>query len=461
MKKKNIKKYFMTTRYPSGIYELIVLSCKKNHDKNLKIKTDLKVLKLKKIISLNLFIKYFIFIFKLSIDKKFIFNLKYDDINFSNYLIGFTYKDFRTYVNKFVFIKNILWGLYQALRIIEFSKSKNINQFSAIYIDHGIYLNGLLFELLIKKKIKVYSNHLPRGIFLVSSNKNINKKYCDYLKFNKKSIISKQDKIKNNFILKKLFKRNKLFPWTKSTKFINLKKNDFSDFTHVVYAQSFTDAQCLWGNDGFYNNKDWLIFTIKTLSENKNNKILLKSHPNFYNQKMGDLASWDNLIFKECINIFTKNNFNNLTILNEPFFNGDLLKKLNKKAILISHNSNVLLEGIYFNFKCISSKATFWNVDKLKLTNTWSDENEYKKVLNKSWRQLAFSNNDDFNSLVKDYFQDDYNILGKKYYMNNILSEMKSIKNFNYNLKKLNMKCAKLRDFQKKKINKNFFKQYY
>ena len=26
--------------------------------------------------------------------------------NFSNYLIGFTYKDFRTYVNKFVFIKN-------------------------------------------------------------------------------------------------------------------------------------------------------------------------------------------------------------------------------------------------------------------------------------------------------------------------------------------------------------------
>ena len=86
-------------------------------------------------------------------------------------------------------------------------------------------------------------------------------------------------------MLKKLFKKNQLLPWTKRTQFSSLNKNNYSDFTHVVYAQSFTDAQCLWGNDEFHNLKEWLLFTIENLAKNKNNKILLKSHPNFYKKK--------------------------------------------------------------------------------------------------------------------------------------------------------------------------------
>ena len=158
--------------------------------------------------------------------------------------------------------------------------------------------------------------------------------------------------------------------------------------------------------------------------------------------------------------VLSKKNLDNLTILNKSYFNADLLKNLNKNTILISHHSNVFLEGIYMGFKCISSSATFWDVKKLCLANTWSNKYEYKKILNKSWKQLKYSNNNDFNSLVKDYFYNDYNLLGKKYYITNILSEFKFGKNFNYNLKKLHHECSKLKMDKKKKINKKNIKKY-
>ena len=150
-----------------------------------------------------------------------------------------------------------------------------------------------------------------------------------------------------------------------------------------------------------------------------------------------------------------------MTILNKPYFNADLLKSLNKSAILISHHSNVFLEGIYMGFKCISSHATFWNVKKLYLSNTWSNKKDYKKILNKSWKQLNYSNNNDFNSLVKDYFYNEYNLLGKKYYLTNILSEFKFGKNFNYNLKTLHYECSKLKMDKKKKLITKLSKNIY
>ena len=99
--------------------------------------------------------------------KDFFFKLKYLDVNFTNYYLGYIYSDYRCYKNKFFFTKKVLIGLYKIFQIIEFSNSKKIGQLSAIYIDHGIYLNGILFELLLRKKKKIYSNHLPRGIFFI------------------------------------------------------------------------------------------------------------------------------------------------------------------------------------------------------------------------------------------------------------------------------------------------------
>ena len=37
---------------------------------------------------------------------------------------------------------------------------------------------------------------------------------------------------------------------------------NYNKFDYIIYAHSFTDAQLVYGNDGFSNVYDWLIFTI-------------------------------------------------------------------------------------------------------------------------------------------------------------------------------------------------------
>ena len=196
MPKINKKNFFFTTRIPRGIYELIVFSCKKNHDKKAKEKKDLVILKYNKIIKINYLLKYFIFLFKIIFYKDFIFKLKYLDVNFTNYFLGYIYRDYRCFRSRFFFPKRILMGLYRIFQIIEFCNSKKISEISAIYIDHGIYLNGVLFELLLRKRVKIYSNHLPRGIFVINSQNLRKKKYNDFLKFDKKFQIKVSDKKK-------------------------------------------------------------------------------------------------------------------------------------------------------------------------------------------------------------------------------------------------------------------------
>ena len=188
-----------------------------------------------------------------------------------------------------------------------------------------------------------------------------------------------------------------------------------SQFTHIIYAHSFTDAQLIFGKDGFKNSKEWLLFTLRELLKVDKNKILLKAHPNFYNKNMGKQAIWDKKVFDQLKNEIPKNN--NVTILDKPIKNHEILKKLNKNTILISHHSNALLEAIYFGFKCISSEKTFWKCSKLKLTNFWSNKFEYTKLLKKNWFKLKYANKKDFDSLLFEYLISDYNVGGGKYYL--------------------------------------------
>ena len=45
--------------------------------------------------------------------------------------------------------------------------------------------------------------------------------------------------------------------------------------------------------------------------------------------------------------------------LDRPLLNHDILKKVNKNTILLSHHGTVLLEAAHHGFKSICSKASF------------------------------------------------------------------------------------------------------
>ena len=54
-------------------------------------------------------------------------------------------------------------------------------------------------------------------------------------------------------------------------------------YDYIVYAHSFTDAQLIYGADGFCSTLEWLIFTINELNR-QNKKFIIKAHPNFFSR---------------------------------------------------------------------------------------------------------------------------------------------------------------------------------
>ncbi|MDA8533029.1 hypothetical protein N9K34_02430 [Candidatus Pelagibacter bacterium] len=403
--------YFYSTRPLVGPYKFIVESC----IKNLKKKVIVSVFKPRRFLSLRFNFFFIKCVLEILFFNKNMLSIKYQNIDLSTHILSRTFSDYRSYINNYYYYKNYITNLYHALRIV-YSANKLKKNIIGGYIDHGMYLNGILFQIFLKKKITIYSNNLPRGLFKVNySKKNRNLTYGDFLKFYKSYNLSKESIKHINLTLKKIIYKSQIIPWLKNTKYRKINNINYSKFTHIVYAHSFTDAQLIFGSDGFRNSKDWLLFTLSELLKVKNNKILLKAHPNFYNKSMGKQAVWDKKIFDLLKDGIRENN--NLTILDVPIKNHELLKKLNKKTILVSHHSTALLEGIYFGFKCISSKKTFWKCSKLKLTNYWSDKSRYSKILKENWTKLKFAKEKDFNSLLFEYLVSDYNIGGKKYYL--------------------------------------------
>ena len=103
----------------------------------------------------------------------------------------------------------------------------------------------------------------------------------------------------------------------------------------------------LYGYDGFINVYDWLIFTINELSKNKNNKIMIKAHPFFFDAKFPNLMmKYDRKLFLKIADKYKDNK--NVIFIKEPIKNSDLLYQLNKrKTILISHHGSAILEGLF------------------------------------------------------------------------------------------------------------------
>ena len=427
------KNLFFSTRTLNGPYNYIVRSSKKNFEDKCQKKLDFYFFKIEKFLSIDIYYFFILNILKIFFKKNFL-DLKYKNLDLSIHVLSQTYKNQLSYKNNFYFYINFIVSFYHACKILN-SLNKVPRNIDAAYIDHGMYINGVIFQFFFKKKIVVYSNNLPKGLFKLKNNKkNRNFIYGDFLKFQTVYNLNKNQKNKSIQSLKKIIYQGKIFHWLKKTKYKKSNKK-YLNYTHVIYAHSFTDAQLIYGYDGFLNMKDWLIFTLEELLKNKKNKILLKAHPNFYNKSMGQESLIDKIVFDSVKKKFS--HFTNLTILDKPIKNFELLKKINKKSILISHHSNALLEDIYFGFKCISSSKTFWDSSKLNLTNTWFESCDYSILLKKKWNYLKFSEPKHFYSVLYDFLVNDYHIGGKKYFWT-LVNKILKVKNSNkaYNIQK-------------------------
>jgi hypothetical protein len=306
-----------------------------------------------------------------------------------------------------------------------------------------MYINGIYIQGFQKKKKIIYSNNYPRGIFRYESKCSKSTYLYDYLikltpfkLNNKKLLLAKK-------ILKNILYKPDFIPWMTNTQFKKIKHNDYKKFTHVVYGHSFFETPFMFGFDGFLTYFDWLDFTISELLK-KNSKILIKAHPNFYSNIKSELIRWDNLLFNKIKSKYQSNR--NVFFLDYSVRNIDLLRKIDRKAILITRHSTAILESSSLNFKVISSSATYWR-GCYKICNQWNGIDDYKNLLGKDWSNLDFSNKKDLYNLSYDLFLNRKNHFGSTNWIK-IVSD-----NFKAPINKLNNEFFEKNSNNKKKIN--------
>lgn len=147
----------------------------------------------------------------------------------------------------------------------------------------------------------------------------------------------------------------------------------------IVFLHSFTDAQYIFGLDGFDDIYHWTIFTIDTCLMNRSiDKVLIKLHPNFGVQGYpGDKVAFDR--------IFNKYKGNPRVNFIEKSCS---LVALSKKGKLygITHHGSVAEEMVYLKQPVVASAYAHWGFN-YPFVKIWKTVKDYKNILKSISRQ--------------------------------------------------------------------------
>ena len=444
---------FLSTRNYDYLYKFIVGSSKISCENIQKKKLDLLLFKRKRFPSINFIIFFIYILLSGKIFKKDRAKLIYNNIEIGRFILSTTYFNFETYISKIAFYKKLFKDFLAAgsiLRTCEYYY-KNFD-IKGAYVDHCGYLNGIIYSYFSQKKISVYTNNYPHGIFFVNHKNNKKKyleKYENAIRINLKKNISQNQKKQAQKKISKLTKKKNFIPWLQQLKFKNIKKLDYKKFDYIIYAHSFTDGQMWYGYSGFENTLEWLEYTLNFFINSKKN-ILVKPHPNFYNKSLSIYAEWDEKIYNIIKKKYKK--FSNITFLHEPIQNYQLLKKLDrKKCIAITKYSSAILELAFMNFKIICSESNFYH-SKFKISNRWNSEKQYENLLKTNFVRLIYPIKGDLEKLVYTLFFIYNSVYNVKSYFETIIC-----KNLNITSKQfydLTYVKARSKNINKSKITK-------
>ena len=417
-----MKEVFITVRYTDDIYKFIVNACLKDlSKKNKHIK--LEIIRFKKIPDLTFLFYCLINFIKGSFFRKDkIALLKFKKVNFGVGLLATTYRSYDSYNSKYKFYYNLFKNIYKVGIYFRTAEHYLKNyKFKNVYLDHLEYLNGIFYQIFVNKNKLIYSNRYPKNIIKTKSKK-INDVF--QVKFIKKKF-SKLENKKIRLRSRKVFNSVKdHMPWMFYTKYHRGSFDNLDKYKYIIYTHSFTDAQLGHGYDGFANTFDWLKYTIEGLNA-KNVNFIVKAHPNFYvNTKIGsehERSRWDQKIYYNLINKYSSHD--NILQINKPVENKDLIERLNKKCVVITHHGSVQLEMIYNNFKIISSVCNMID-PKFKISNTWKNKAEYQNLLNQDWDKLKFSHKNNYLNIFHNLFLNKNSYHGENFYINQLRKQM-------------------------------------
>jgi hypothetical protein len=408
---------FVTTVNDKSIYSFLIETiCRKHKIQN---KDLIYIFNFKKNFHFQILIKFIkIFFSKFFFDTNLFAKLEVENCQIGRHVLAQVFSIYKANTNVIYFFLFKIFYLIKGLIIIDYLK-KNKDQIRIMYVDHGVYLNGIFFNFFKKKKIFLYSSNFPKGIFcknLLNSKKNL--RFEDFVRIKKDNTqvtVGEKKFLKKSLdkaMLKNIEKRIYL-PWMVNKIYKNLNHKDIDKYDYLIYAHAFTDGQLLYGYDGFVTMYDWLCFTIDFLLK-RNKKIIIKAHPNFNKYYRHPRSSWEVELFSKVKKKF--NHENSALFISDPIKNYEILNLINKKTILITHHGTPVLEGSFSNFKVICSNKTYWS-DEYKICNYWSNIDQYKKILKKDYNNLKFGNQNHLYQLGKKLFLSDFNEFSKNYYL--------------------------------------------
>lgn len=446
MKHNNKEKIFFSTKKPKDIYSHLLYACKKDTEK--KIKKKITIVYLENSLKFNFKIIFRIIV--MVICGKFFHNksfaqYEYNKIDIGRHSLSQAYNHMESHISFFKLNYYKLRYLYVSFLNIDFLE-KNKSRIVGAFIDHTHTLNGIFVNFLSQQKVYIYTICYPRGLYCKLTEKKIIKTE-DFITFEKKKFhnkkIDKKIKKKIDTTMDSIVNFKKNIPWVHNRNYKKISKN-LKEYDYLIYIHAFTDDQLRWGYDGFSNMRDWLEFTIETLLAN-NNKVIIKSHPNYnkYNKHNKLRNSYELSILNEIVEKYSKNK--NIIFILDPIKNSEILNKVSKNIILITHHGTAILESIYLKFKIISYYRGVFN--GFKLTNMWKNVFEYEKLLNKKFEDLKYANMNDYYYVCEKIFLSEQGIFGKKYVFN-LISD-----NLSISKKKLDQNEAIIDNFDKNKIS--------
>jgi hypothetical protein len=179
-------------------------------------------------------------------------------------------------------------------------------------------------------------------------------------------------------------------PWEtfnyKLTKYSSVRNlENLNGVTVILYLHSFTDAQYVYGYDGYHDLMDWCYSTIRLLNSNKYvSSVIVKPHPESTSDyHPGDAIA--NNYLKSRISSFDKVQWAN-------FHFGVQHIKSSGMVVGITHHGSVAEELVFYKIPVIGSSHSFWGKD-YKFGYWWDSLKEYEELISsKSITELVVNN---------------------------------------------------------------------
>jgi len=330
-----------------------------------------------------------------------------DGINLGIPILSSAYRSFKVYDSKLYLFFRIFLQIILSTR--EYINSIDISsKAGSVYITDISYRKNILFDICMKKNIKVFTKKYPYSL-VCFNDLNLTALEISKIEYPKIEFSNAEYEA---YMMGRLKNPKDFIPYYSpegNSKLININKSD--KLSVLIYAHSFTDTQLISGYDGFLNVYDWIEYTIDNLL-NKNVEIIIKGHPNFWAEgfKSG-IAEWDMKIWKKLIKKY--DSLEKITIIDFPVDNIDLLQKLDvKKTIVMTHHSNALVEAAYLGYKSVSSSCCPWGNDYYSFGKTWGSRIEYKNIL-ENLDKVKPVNKMMLKNFVSDTFMNKYGYFGE------------------------------------------------